>query len=287
MFKSMLVPLTGFHSDKAALESAYLAGRLFDAHVECLCVRPKPAHFTVGAVESYFVNEASAAKFLAEDELRTETARIAFAEFCENRQVTLADAPGPKGVSVALREITGDAVETTIAQSRFHDLVVLGRAPAASGLSTGGIGAVLVGSGRPVLLAPERTPETLAATIVIAWKDAPEAARALAVSMPFLEKANKIVVLGADEDGAKTGAAAESAEKIANLLRWNGLKAEARYIAPGGQVLPDAVLGAAGACGADMLVMGAYGHSRARELVFGGFTRHVLASSLLPVLLFH
>ena len=287
MFKSLLVPLTGFHSDKAALESAYLTARLFNAHVEALWIRPKPAHFTVAALESHFVNEASAAKFLAEDELRTETTRIAFAEFCENRQVTPADSPGSKGVSAASREITGDAVETTIAQARFHDLVVLGRAPSASGLSIGGIGAVLVDSGRPVLLAPERTPETLASTIAVAWKDAPEAARALAVSMAFLEKAKKIVVLSADEEDAKTGAAAESAEHIATLLRWNGAKAEAHHIAPGGQTLPEAVLEAADACGADMLVMGAYGHSRARELVFGGFTRTALTSCRLPVLLFH
>jgi nucleotide-binding universal stress UspA family protein len=287
VFKSVLVPLTGFDSDKPALESAYMAGRLFNAHIEGLWVRPKPAHFTASAVESHFVNTAYAAAFVAEDELRTKTARIAFSEFCEHRQVTHADAPGPNEVSVASREITGDAVETTIAQSRFHDLVVLGRAPFASHLSTGGIGAVLVSSGRPVLLAPEHTPETLGATIAIAWKDTPEAARALAVSMAFLERANKTVVLGADEHSAKTAAAAESAERIATLLRWNGLKAEAHYVAPDGQTLPEAVLGAAGARGADMLVMGAYGHSRARELVFGGFTRAVLTSCQLPVLLFH
>jgi nucleotide-binding universal stress UspA family protein len=286
MFKSMLVPLTGYDSDKLALETAYLAGRLFDAHIECLWVRPSPAHFTVGALESYFVNEASAAKFLAEDELRTETARIAFAEFCESRQVTLADAPGPKGVTAASREMTGDAVKTTIAESRHHDLVILGRAPVASHLSTGGIGAILVGSGRPVLLAPERAPETLGTTIAIAWKDAPEAARALSASAGVLEKARKVVVLGAEEDGAKTDAA-ESARQIAALLHSNGLKAEAQYVASGGQPLPKAILSAAGACGADLLVMGAYGHSRARELVFGGFTRAVLVSSPLPVLLFH
>ena len=288
MFQSVLVPLTGFDSDKAALETAYLAGRLFGAHIACLWVRPNPAHFSVGAMESYFVNDAAAAKFLAEEELRTEAARLAFAEFCENRQVMLAEAPpGTKGVSAASRELVGNAVETTLAQARSHDLVVLARAPRESHLGMRGIGAILIGSGRPVLLATEHVPENLAATIAVAWKDAPESARALAVSMPFIEKAEQVFVLAADDEGAKPGAATESAERVATTLRWNGLRAEARYVVPGGQTLAEALIGAASACGADLLVMGAYGHSRVQELVFGGVTRHVLAASPLPVLMFH
>jgi nucleotide-binding universal stress UspA family protein len=104
--------------------------------------------------------------------------------------------------------------------------------------------------------------------------------------MPFLEQAGRIVILSADDD-AKSGAAGESAERVATLLRWNGLKADAHAIAPAGQEAVEAVLGAASSFGADLLLMGAYGHSRARELVFGGFTRRVLAACPLPVLMFH
>jgi nucleotide-binding universal stress UspA family protein len=104
--------------------------------------------------------------------------------------------------------------------------------------------------------------------------------------MPLLARASRIVVLTADEDD-KTGALVESAQKIATQLRWNGLAAEARHVTPGGRSLPDAVLETACALGADLLVMGGYGHSRVRELVFGGFTRQVLTASSLPVLLFH
>lgn len=287
MFKSIVVPLTGFESDRAALDTAYLAAQSFDSHIEGLWVRPNPVHFTVGAVESFFVNEATAAAFLAEDELRTKAALIAFADFCADRKLTLADTPGYEGGSATLREMTGDAAKTTIVQSRFHDLVVLGRPPRASGLSTRGIGAVLIGSGRPVLLAPERAPKNLGTTIAVAWKDAPEAARALSVAMAFLAKAGKILVLAADEDGADIGAAMGSAARVANLLHWNGLNAEAHNVTSGGKPLSDAVLSAAEALGADLLVMGAYGHSRASELMFGGFTRRVLAASPLPALMVH
>ena len=288
MLQSILVPLTGFATDNAALDMAYRAGRLFDSHIECLWVRPAPAHFTAGAVESRFVNEASAALFAADDELRTAAARIAFAEFCEKSRIPLAnEPPAAKGMSAALRETTGDAVEMTIAQSRIHDLVVLARAPSASHLSTRGIGSVLVGSGRPVLLASDGLHENFARTIAIAWKDTPEAARALSMSMPFLEKAEKIVVFSVLEGGAKHSAAGDSADRIATTLRWNGLKAEAHSIPSAGQTAPEAVLSATRICGADLLVMGGYGHGRARELAFGGFTQHMLAACPLPLLMVH
>jgi nucleotide-binding universal stress UspA family protein len=292
MLKTILVPLTGFESDNTALDTAYIAGRSFDAHIQCVHVRADPVQIAGKSSVYDFGTGANGAELFAaleeENQLRSKRARVAFAEFCRRWQVPGSDSPpGPKGVSVAWREIEGDEVETTIAFARFHDLVVMARAPAASGFSTGGLGAVLIGSGRPLLLAPPRPPETLGSTIAIAWKDTPEAARALTAAMPLLSRASRIVVLSANEDSDKAGITIESAEKIVTQLRWNGRSAEARYVVPGGRALPDAVLETAAALGADVLVMGGYGHSRVRELVFGGFTRQVLAASPLPVFLFH
>ena len=99
-------------------------------------------------------------------------------------------------------------------------------------------------------------------------------------------KAQKVVVLTADE-GNDTKQQVLSAERVAALLRRPGSTAEARLVVPGGRPLHDSILETATAAGADVLVMGGYGHSRLRELVFGGFTRHVLNSSPLPVFIFH
>jgi nucleotide-binding universal stress UspA family protein len=291
MFKTILVSLTGFESDNGALDTAYLAGRPFEAHIQCLHVRADPVQIATKSSVYDFGTGASGAEFFAaleeENELRSKRARVAFTEFCRRWHVPVSDSyPGPKGVSTAWREVKGDEVDATIALARFHDLVVMGRPPAASGLSTAGMGTVLIGSGRPLLLATSRTPESVGSTVAVAWKESPEAARSLTAAMPLLARASRIVVLAADEDG-ETGALVESAQKIATQLRWNGLAAEARHVTPGGRSLPDAVLETASALGADLLVMGGYGHSRVRELVFGGFTRQVLIASPLPVLLFH
>jgi nucleotide-binding universal stress UspA family protein len=293
MFKKILVSLTGFESDGPALDTARLVARLFDAQIDCICARPGPAQIAIGASPFEIGAAMNAAELIAdlqkENELRTKNARLSFETFCRTWRVPLVEgtAANHNGLSATWREISGDEIETTIAEARFHDLVVLGRPSQATALSTNGLGAVLVGSGRPLLIAPKTAPENLAPTIAIAWKDGPEAARAMSAAAPLLRKAQKIVVLTADEDNARTRGSIESAERIAAQLRRQGCTSEARLVVPGGRPLPDSILETATAAGADILVMGGYGHSRLRELVFGGFTRHVLNASPLPVFLFH
>jgi nucleotide-binding universal stress UspA family protein len=279
--RKILVSLTGFESDTAVLDTAYLVARLFDAHLHCICARPTPAQSTIGASPFEVGAAMNAAELIAdlqkENELRTKNARLAFDRFRKQKDFT----------SATWQQINGDEVEATITEARFHDLIVLGRPPEATALSTAGIGAVLVASGRPLLVAPSKSPENIAPTVAIAWKDGPEAARAVTAAEPLLAKADRVVVLTADEGDAKTNARIVSAERVAAQFRRPGSTTEARLVVPGGRSLPEAVLDTAAACGADIIVMGGYGHSRLRELVFGGFTRHILNSSPLPVFLFH
>ena len=291
MFRRILVSLTGFESDGAALHTAYLLGRLFDAHLECICARPGPGQVAIGASPFEIGAAMNAAELIAdlqkENELRAKEARLSFEKFCDRWHVPQFEGGTKGGVSASWRELSGNEVQVTIDEARFHELVVLGRAPEGTALSMSGIGSVLVESGRPVLLAPKRPPENIAPIVAIAWKEGPEPARAVAAAAPLLAKAHKVVVLTADEDDAMARTRAGSAERIATQFRRHGTTSESRLVVPGGRTLPDAVLDTAVACGADVLVMGGYGHSRIRELVFGGFTRHVLNSSPLPVFLFH
>jgi nucleotide-binding universal stress UspA family protein len=292
MFRRILVSLTGFESDGPALDTAYLTGRLFGAHLDCICARPGPAQIAIGASPFEIGAAMNAAELIAdlqkENELRTKNARLSFEAFCKKWRVPAADGSSAHdGVSAAWRQILGDEVEITIAEARFHDLVVLGRPPQATALSVNGMGAVVVGSGRPVLLAPKTSPDNIAPTVAIAWKDGPEAARAVSAAAPLLMKAQKIVVLTADEGGSETKTRVESAERVAAQFRRSGSTSEARLVVPGGRPLHDSILDTATAAGTDVLVMGGYGHSRLRELVFGGFTRHVLNASPLPVFIFH
>src|SRR6185503_17067135 len=140
-----------------------------------------------------------------------------------------ADNP-PLTPSAGWRETQGDFIDTTIAQARFHDLVVMSRASVGESLAV--LGGVLIGSGRPLLLAPSRAPETVGSTIAIAWKDSPEAARAVTTAMPFLSRAGRVLILTANEETERSPSEIESAEKVVTQLRWNGIGAEARSVIP-------------------------------------------------------
>jgi nucleotide-binding universal stress UspA family protein len=145
---------------------------------------------------------------------------------------------------------------------------------------------LILNAGRPVLIAPARTPENLAPTIAIAWKDTAESARAITAAMPLLAKADLILVLSV-EDGSGPAATMESAERAAQQLRWHGLNAEAIYVNAGDRSVVEAITKSARDNKADLIVSGGYGHSRLRELVLGGVTRDLLRESLLPRFFFH
>ena len=119
---------------------------------------------------------------------------------------------------------------------------------------------------------------------MVCWKESAEAARAVAAAMPLLRKAKRAIFASIAEaaDGV-----VESMQEIARQCALNGVAAETRIIAPNGRT-PDVGLAAeAGECEADLVVMGAHGHSRMRELLLGGCTRAFISHSERPVLLMH
>jgi nucleotide-binding universal stress UspA family protein len=186
-------------------------------------------------------------------------------------------------VSASWREIAGNDVDVVLALGRLRDLVVIADAPVTSRLVPAGAGTLLLG-GRPVLLAGSGTPRTIGRHIAIAWKDTPEAARAVWAAMPLLAGAEKVTVLSVEEgiQGDQGGQAA-----LLEQLRWRRIHGEGATVSADGRPAPEALLGAAAKAKADLLVMGAYGHGSLREMIFGGFTRHMLKGRPLPVLMVH
>jgi Universal stress protein family len=219
----------------------------------------------------------------------TQQARITLAEFCKRDGVFLANDPTrTDGVSAHWCEKTGDEFDELTSQARFHDLLVLaGGAERKGRLPPEGIGQIIVGSGRPVLLAAEKPRKSLTKTIAIAWKDTPEAARAVSAAMPLLSKAERIEVLSANEEDTRAMECLDCSDSIVQQLRWHGLNAYGHFVIPAGRTIPKAILETAHSFNADLLVMGGYGHSRLREFIFGGFTQRILDGVDLPVLMFH
>ena len=139
-------------------------------------------------------------------------------------------------------------------------------------------------SGRPVLVVPYigRYPE-IGRNVVVAWKPGREAARATFDALPFLLGAEKIHILEVKEQGDERSALTPDTSIAAALAR-HGIKPNVYTSAPSDITVGDEILSRLADLGADLLVMGAYGHSRMRELVFGGVTRSISRHMTVPTL---
>lgn len=195
------------------------------------------------------------------------------------------------GVHVAWAEVRDDPVVAAFAQQALYaDLLLLGQhdpsSTPSSGVPADFSEIVMVASGKPALILPYAgmLPAVIGEIAVIAWKPTREAARAVSAAVPLLQRARRVHVL------AWTG---EEESVDGNLLDLNGfLKlhgVDAIWHRQGEepQALGELLLSRACDLEADLLVMGCYGHSRAREWVLGGISRTVLRSMTLPVLMAH
>ncbi len=102
--------------------------------------------------------------------------------------------------------------------------------------------------------------------------------------MPFLANADRVVVVSIAENDENP---AESLGEVSRQLAWNGVRAELRSIVPGGAAIPALLSSAAQECGADLVVLGAYGRSRMHEVLFGSCTQSVIRDAATSVLLMH
>ncbi len=150
--------------------------------------------------------------------------------------------------------------------------------------------ALFLESGRPVLIIPCAGPvATLGRNVVVAWDGRREAVRAVNDALPLLKQAERVTVLAIQPEGGDADANAcgiGPAAAVAHLAQ-HGVQATALARAPEGKTIAEALLAHATEAGADLLVMGGYGHSRLREAMVGGTTRAVLRRMTLPVLMSH
>jgi nucleotide-binding universal stress UspA family protein len=131
-----------------------------------------------------------------------------------------------------------------------------------------------------------RAAATIGERVLVAWDGGREAARAVNDALPILERAKSVTVLSvnpASEDGSRR----EPGADISLHLARHGVKVEAQRRITTEISAGDAILNEIASKGSDLLVMGAYGHSRLRELVLGGVTRQILGSMTVPVLMSH
>ena len=202
-----------------------------------------------------------------------------------------AAATRARVAAVEWRAPAGDPIETLVEHARCTDLVIIGqRDPEDSEADFAGsvAGALVMQSGRPVLALPYTgTPAAIGATVLVTWNGSRESARAVADAMPLLARAERVFLLTVDARPDDTAAAALAEQRVLAWLKFHGVDATSRHYGLPEMDVGPLILSQASDLGADLIVMGAYSHSRLQEFVLGGVTRHVLECMTVPVLMSH
>lgn len=272
MIKDIAVHLTGSNEDQIRIEHAAALARTLDAHLTGLQVHEMP--------EVLAITDPSGSAFL--QELIADSVDRA-AVITEKLRPILAAT----GVEHKLRRLDlfpGQLATALAGEVRFSDLFV-GTRPYGDPAKQQHIEeAVLFESGRPCLFVPpgHRAPVNYA-SVLVAWKNTREAAVALAAALPILKVATMVTVAVVEEDGPSEQRGEAVDEDIGRYLSRHGISSEVRLI-DGWKNVTAALLHEAKRSGADLIVLGAYGHSRLREWALGGVTRDVLSQAPVPVL---
>lgn len=187
--------------------------------------------------------------------------------------------------SVEARFVVGVPEFAVALHARYADLVIVGQGAA----SDGGIAESLVlNAGRPVLVVPRSVElRQIGERIMVAWNARREATRALTDAIPMLQRAKQVDIVTVNAETKSEGHGEIPGADIALYLARHGVNANVLATTAVGTDVGAWLLSRAADLGADMIVMGAYGHSRLRELVLGGATRTVLESMTVPVLMSH
>lgn len=205
---------------------------------------------------------------------------------CDRVKALLERAPGPGHEPlVARRRVSmGAAFDAASAEARYFDLAILpwsAKRVAGHDLAQ----SLLFGAGRPVLLVPAGTAAARVEHIAVAWDESRAAARALGDALPLLSRGVRISVLTVGDEKALQDSA--MSESLAAALARRGYETEAVDLALGGRSIAAALQAGARAQGAQLLVMGGFGHSRLRQFILGGATTEIFRDMTLPVLISH
>jgi nucleotide-binding universal stress UspA family protein len=283
--RKILVPLSGNPAEAVVLGTALTVARNFGAQVVGLFVRPDATEalpYLGDGVSGQVIEDLLSAAREGSDAASTR-ARTMFADAAAKANVALAkesrDVTLP---SARFLDVTGHRDDVVAAQSRLSDIVVFGEGNVGvAGGST--LEAAMMSAGRPVLIAPKACAINIGGVVAIGWDESPVAAHAATAAIPFLGKAKKVVILSIGKKALEP----EPANMLADYLALHGIEAEEHLVDAQGRAIGSVLLEEAEKLGADLLVVGGYGHSRLREFIVGGATQHIRSHATIPVLMAH
>lgn len=286
--KNILTFVGGGDRDPVILQTALSAALPLSAHLDCLhCHVPATQAARYARLE--FASGAALKNafdgLAADTNVFSELAGKHVREFCANAGIELGDrSAGGCGVTVSFSEDASNALERLTSHAARGDLVVIGRARQRQGLAPETLEHLARNCGRPLLVAATAAPRTLTDTIMVCWNEAGGATRAVKAATPILAKARRVVFASVAK---RETPVKDTLDGLAGQYSGNGVSTEVRVFPASRRRLPETLANAAAECGADLVVMGAYGRPRFRELLFGSRTEALLDAIDQPILLMH
>jgi nucleotide-binding universal stress UspA family protein len=273
-YKTLLVHLSNAPDHLARLDTALEFARGFGAHLVALYVTTPvgmPAAIVGRGASSAYIAEATA---IAEEKAAALAAE--FGDHCRRY-----------GIAGEWRTESGDHLDILKSHALYADLAIVGRqAPETieDHVRLHMPEQLPLFTGCPVLVLPPGDKVwALPRCALVGWKESVPSQRAVQAALPLLQGAREIYLLTCDEKDRRTAIA----QAAITYLARHGLKLEADNEAGGDAMAGEVLVQRAADRGADLIVMGAWGHSRLRELVLGGATRYVLQHASIPLLMAH
>ncbi|HJQ58060.1 MAG TPA: universal stress protein [Vineibacter sp.] len=283
-YRVIIVPVLGESADSAALACTRAITERARGHIVGLHVRnPISMVMTGGMFEGAYMSPDLINGLEESGRSRAAAARDVFRQWQQACGIESASAPDQAKITAEWVELEAPVAAEIGRRGRTADLVVLARSARDFTTTTDeALQGALFDSGRPVLIVPGSQTVNLVDTVVIAWNDSREAAHAVAAAWSLIGHAKRIVVfVGGNDEGMR-----RSADRLVTHLAWRGYAA-ATVIGDASGDVGDGLLTVAQREKAGLIVMGAYTHSRLRQIVFGGATSHILKNTTIPVLMAH
>ena len=280
--KTILLPFNNVQPTGVTVDAARRVTARFKSYIEGAYYRQL---MPIIAGEGITLPGDYLAEFEEEGRLQAERAALTFKALLEERDIPFGTFEEFSGTSLAgWSDMVGTGSAGIGEYARLFDLSVVRRNESettADWMTT--VETVLFESGRPVLVIGDWLPDLLGQRIVIAWNGSIEAARSVLAAMPFLENSDEVVVLEV-EGGTVPGPAAV---QVAQHLKNRGLIVRSETITQRDGSIGRAVLEFAETWNTDLLIKGAFTHSRLRQLIFGGATREILENARIPTVFCH
>ncbi len=282
--RSILVPVEECAGMHAQLVLAALVAQKFVAHIDGIAPYKVLDTYTIGN-GVVGVSAEALERFERDQEDAIAKAHKDFRGFMRDSKIAWEDPLNVTDHATAnwLEEQKGGDQAIGLL-ARLYDVTVLARPVTNESMPRGQLlETVLFESGRPILIAPPKAPKDIGKKVLIAWNGSTESARAITFARPFLHRSELVVVLTV-EGGMVAGPGAQAVERA---LLQAGIPAKASHVQPAQRSIGEAILSEAENMDADLVIKGAYTHSRLRQMIFGGATKHILAEADIPVLMAH